>query len=564
MRYIRTQVIITLVGLALVGGLLYFQAVGLVTVLVPAPGGTHTEAIVGSPRSLNPLLTTGIQSERDLASLLFSGLIRFDASGIPQADLAERWAVTSDGMSYTFVMRSGLHWDDGAPLTLDDVIFTIQLMQDEALPDPLEVGALWRTVDVQKLSETTLKLSLPEPFSPFLDFTAFPVLPAHIFQSATAATLAEHPANLSPVGSGPFKLADVTLINDVVTSVDLVANENYYGKAPLVGELRFVFYPDEETALGAFEVGDVSGLGGVQPAYLSGMLSNETTNIYSGRLPEYTLIFVNQQNEALPFFQEKRVRQALLLGLNRQKMVDSILRGQAVLANGPILPDTWAYNNKLVTVQFDPEAANARLDDAGWLLPETAIPGTDEYVRQKAGQALDFALLIPDDPISQAIGQLAVENWTALGASVTLQIAPAGNITRDYLEPRLYEAVLVSVSFADSPDPDPYPFWHQTEIEGGQNYAGYNNRDLSEVLEQARTINSLADRARFYRAFQTRFADEAPALLLYTPIYTYAVNERVRGVQLGPLLDPSDRFLSVSDWYIVTRRIIANASETTS
>ncbi|MFQ5408724.1 MAG: peptide ABC transporter substrate-binding protein [Anaerolineales bacterium] len=561
MRYIRTQVIITLVGLALVGGLLYFQAVGLVTVLLPAPGGTFVEGVVGAPRQLNPLLASDNQAERDLARLLYDGLIRFDSSGLPAPDLAERWAVTADGLSYTFVLRSGLRWEDGSPLTLDDVIFTIQLMQDPAFPGPTELNALWQTIEVQKLNETTLKLTLSEPFAPFLDFAAFPVLPAHVFQSATAQTLPDHPANLAPVASGPFRVHALDQAGGFITAIDLVANENYYGDAPLLSQLRFVFFGSEAQALEAYQNDEISGLGGLSPAAAASMLAVDDTNVYSGRLPEYTLIYLNEQNEALPFFQEKKVRQALLAGLNRQAIVDSILYGQAFVATGPVLPDTWAYNNNLTAVRFEPQRAAELLDADGWVFPETAIPGTEEYVRSKSGQQLAFSLLVPDDPISQAIGRLAVENWTTLGVRLTLQVAPAESVLSDYLEPRNYEAALVTVDFARSPDPDPYPFWHQTAIEGGQNYGGYNNRDLSEILEQARTINSLADRASFYRAFQARFAEETPALLLFYPVYTYAVDARVRGVQIGPLLDPGQRFDNIADWYVVTRRVIESNAE---
>ena len=120
----------------------------------------------------------------------------------------------------------------------------------------------------------------------------------------------------------------------------------------------------------------------------------------------------------------------------------------------------------------------------------------------------------------------------------------------DYLNPRLYEAALVDISLSRTPDPDPYPFWHQTQAASGQNYSMWNDRQASEYLEQARIIVDPTERARLYRNFQVRFANEMPALPLYHPMYTYAVNEQVQGVRMGPLFDSSDRFATILSWYL--------------
>ena len=98
------------------------------------------------------------------------------------------------------------------------------------------------------------------------------------------------------------------------------------------------------------------------------------------------------------------------------------------------------------------------------------------------------------------------------------------------------------------PDPDPYPFWHQTQAQNGQNYGQLNERSISETLELARITPDLQDRAKLYRTFQTRFTGLTPAVLLYYPVYNYAVSAKIHGVSLGPLLDPSDRFNTLPNW----------------
>jgi peptide/nickel transport system substrate-binding protein len=99
------------------------------------------------------------------------------------------------------------------------------------------------------------------------------------------------------------------------------------------------------------------------------------------------------------------------------------------------------------------------------------------------------------------------------------------------------------------PDPDPYPFWHQTQATGGQNYSIWNDRQVSEYLEQARIILDIVERQRLYKNFQVRFFDQIPALPLYYPVYTYGVSSDVKGVRIGPIFEPADRLDTISDWY---------------
>ncbi|MBI3241552.1 MAG: peptide ABC transporter substrate-binding protein [Chloroflexi bacterium] len=558
MRYIRTQAILALIGLAVVGGLLYTQSQGLVTTVVPAQGGTLTEAVVGQPRRLNPLFDRNSPADRDLDRLIFSGLMKFDADGLPVPDLAESWAVSADGLTYTFVLKDGLTWHDGEPVTQQDVLFTIGLLQAPDFPGAGDVASLWQKVTVSSPARNTVRFVLPEPFAPFMDYVTVGLLPEHLLRGVSASSLLNHAFNFQPVGAGPMKLVSLDRQNSSITSVVLEPSPRYPGKAPYLSQLRFRFYPTAQAAYEAYLAGEVQTLSDFTPETFAAALKNPQLEIFSSRLPEYSLIFLNQKNETVSFFQEKRVRQALLAGLNRQLMVDTILQGQAFVAAGPILPGTWAYNDNLIPVKFDPAHAAQLLNDAGWALPPEAAPGSPDYVRSKSGKQLIFSLLVPPDATHSAVAGMAVKEWADLGVKVTIEPLPPDDI-KTALTNRTFQAALVDLSFAATPDPDPYPFWHQTQIESGQNFSGYDNRDMSEILEQARTIPSYKDRAKFYRAFQSKFADQTPALMLYYPIFNYAVDRKVSGVQLGPLVDRSDRFNSLANWYIVTRRVIEEA-----
>lgn len=559
MHYIRTQAILALIGLAIVGGVLYTQAQRLNIIIVPAEGGTFSEAVVGLPGQLNPLFDRGHPVDRDLDRLIFSGLMKFDANGLPAADLAESYAVSADGLTYTFVLRDNLRWHDGAPVTQDDVVFTISLMQAGDFPGPKDVADLWRKVVVSSPARNTVRFILPEPFAPFLDYTTVGLLPKHLLEGVSASQLLGHPFNRNPIGAGPMRLIRLDQQSGLVTDAWLEPNPDYASaQKPFLAQLHFHFFSTAEAAYDAYLAGDVQALSTFTPDTFAQAAQNPQLEIFSSRLPEYTLIFLNQKNEGLNFFQEKKVRQALLAGLNRQTMVDTVLKGQAFVATGPILPGTWAYNDSLTPIAYDPAHAAELLNSAGWALPPEAVPGTPDYVRSKNERQLKFSLLVPPDGIHQAIALLAIKDWAALGMQATMEVLPANDI-KTALENRSFQAAMVDLNFSTTPDPDPYPFWHQTQIESGQNFSGFNSRDISEILEQARINPSYKDRAKFYRAFQNKFIDQTPALLLYYPIFNYAVDKKVGGVQLGPLVDRSDRFNNIADWYIVTRRVIENA-----
>jgi len=558
MPKIRIQIVIAIVGSCLIGFLLYTQSLGLLVSMSPAPGGTFVEGVIGEPRELNPLLFSHHGPDRDITKLVYAGMMRFDGAGQPTPDLAESWAVTADGRSYTFVIRSGLRWHDGVPLSLDDVIFTIGLMQSTDYPGPADVGELWKQVTVAKLNNSTLKITLPEPYAPFLDHVTFPILPSHMFSGVRSADLKLHPANLSPVGSGPFQVKDLTLgFDDSIPEVELVANPFYHGLSPMLSGIKIKYFPDESTAIEALEKGEIMGIGGLSQTGIISMLTNDEFDIHSSLLPETNMILLNQQNESLKFFRDKKVRSALLLGLNREFFVEQFLSGQAVLATGPIPPGNWAYNDSLKNVDYDPNIAADMLNKSGWVLPETnALDDKDNFVLQKDGQELKFELLVPDDDLSIALGEIAVSDWRRLGVDVVLRRAKQHALEKEYLDTRDFQAIMINLSLQRTPDPDPYPFWHQTEIESGQNYSGYDNRVISEYIEQARTTPSSSSRSNLYHMFQRRFVDDTPALLVYHPVYSYVTNKVVHGVQMGPIIEPSDRFNGISNWYIVIRRVV--------
>lgn len=562
MGRLRWQLIIALGGLVLVAALLLTQAPGAEpTASEPVRGGTYAEAIVGTPSRLNPVLDVLNPVDRDVDRLMFTGLVRFDSQGAPQPDLAVNWAISADGTTYNVTLRDDARWHDGVQVTSDDIIYTFSKLQDEDYPGPSDLRAMWAQISLTKIDARTVQFKLPEPFAPFLDYLSIGLLPDHLLRGVTAGQLVDHPVNLQPVGTGPFRFAGFEVEAGRIIRVSLSVNSDFYRQPAYLERVDFVFFDTQAEALQAYQAGAVQGISGATGEVLRSLLSDSETNVYSARLPSAGIVFLNTRHPEKTFLADKRVRQALLLGINRQSIIDRFYLGQAVVATGPVLPGTWAYAAGLEPLPFDPERAAAQLDAAGWRIPVGAAPGTPEFIRSQDELPLAFELLHADDPTHEAVARALQDYWRQLGIVVTLRAAPASSLLDEALEPRAFEAVLADLDLSRYPDPDPYPFWHDAQAEAGQNYSGFSDRNTSIWLEQARTTPDIRKRADLYRSFEYRFQDQVPSLFLFHPVYTTAIRPQVLGVTIGPMVDSSDRFNSVESWYVLARRSRTQASD---
>ncbi len=528
----------------MVVALLGYIAYTTTTVIVPDTGGTYVEGIAGRPSYINPILCQYNQVDNDLVSLIFSGLTDINERGEIVASLARDWDVSDDGLLYTFYLRRDVLWHDGEPFTADDVLFTIDAIQHEDYQGAPELSELWRTVTSEKINDYTISFTLQAPLATFLDYTVVGILPRHLLAHVPASELPRDQFNVRPVGTGMFKIGQVS--GELVI---LEAYPDYHGEKPLLSKIQFKFYPDYQSAFAAYQQGEVEGMSEVLPEDLPRVRREEHLHLYSARLSGYTLIFLNLD---LPTFQEKEVRQALLWGIDRQLIIDQILDGQGIVAHSPIMPDSWAYNEDVLEYDYDPSGARQLLTDAGWLDSDR------DGVREKENMRLEFSLLTNKDPVRrQMIEEVARQLWE-IGVKVVPIVEDSSWVVNEALRPRNFDALLYGWGNLPS-DPDPYLMWHSTQIGGdGQNYAGLDNVDIDQLLEQGRQSIDQGERAELYQDFQDLFAEEVPSLLLYYPVYNYAVDEMVKGVQLSAMMDPGDRFRTIAQWYIKTRRVMVS------
>jgi peptide/nickel transport system substrate-binding protein len=560
MKQLRWQILVVLITLVIVAVLLYTQqstpVPGGVIQQQPEQGGVYTEGLIGSLGRLNPLLDWNNVADRDVDRLLFSGLVRFDERGLPHADLADSWGVSQDGTIYNFTIRPNAVWHDGVPVTSDDVIYTIEMMKSVGSLYPQDIKDLWNRVEVTRLNEKNLKFTLPEPYVPFIDYLTFGVVPKHLLESIPSDQMANAEFNINPVGSGPYKFDQLIVEDGQIQGVVLTISTNYYGTPPFIEQVVFRYYSTSADAFDAYQQGDVFAISQITPDVLNAALEEPNLLFYSSRLPQMGFVLFNLTDPETAFLQDDKVRRALMLGLNRPNIINTILRGQAVVADSPILPNSWAYFDGVEKFEYDPDAAVELLKAEGYVIP---AGGGD--VRAKDGVPLSFTMAHPDDAIHTQIAQAIQEQWGRIGVRVELKSQPYDQLVLTTLASRSFQAALVDLNLSRTPDPDPYPFWHQAEAVGGQNYSGWDNRAASEYLEQARVTADYSLRAKLYRNFQVVFAKELPALPLYVPVYSYAVDSQVQGVQVGPLYEPSDRLNTFTSWYLLTRRALNQGTQ---
>ena len=561
MRKFRWQFLLVFITTIIVGLLIYFQQNNPVRKVVntpsPVTGGSYTEALVGRFNRLNPLLAFKNQADKDINRLIFSSLIKFDSNGRPVADLAESWDVSSDATRFNVRLKPNVLWHNGIPFTAQDVIFTTSLLQSGSQLLPQDLRDFWPLVQVNALTDFEVEFLLPEPYSPFIDYLSFQILPANQLGNLILEEIVDHPFNLAPVGTGPFQFDKLTVTDGQISEVHLKPFDNYFEGKAFLEQINFRYFASDQAALAAYISGELDGISSVSGQTLPGVLAQDDLNLYSAQQPRLTMVFLNQSNTEKPFLKDENIRKALIHAINRQGIVDQVLKGQAVLTEGPIMANNWAYYPSQEAWNYDPDLAKQII--AGMGITKDA----SGYMVTSDGAQLAMILLTEDDEVHRAMAEIVKQNWGVLGVAVEVQPLPLPQL-QEQLKAHTYDAALVDINLSNTPDPDPYPFWGQAMIQNGQNYAGWDDRTASEYLEQARMTADLDLRTKFYRNFQIYFHEKLPSLPLFCPIYNYAVRDTINGVTFGPLNDPSDRFSNVARWYILSAKNQGEAAQTVS
>ena len=516
-----------------------------------APIPIHREAVIGRPSSVNPV-TARTQADRDLVALLFRGLVRSGVDGRPIADLAASWTVDAKGTRWTFRLRADARWQDGVPVTSEDAVYTVHVLQDPAYTGPLAAG--WQGVTATALDPSTVRFDLAVPLGGFLQAAAQPLLPAHLLAGVPVADLADDPFSLRPVGNGPFALTDlsqdVARLEPVLGPVDpgsgplaTLAPGDVVAGGPLLSGLELHFYDSPTDAIAAYRAGDVDAVSGLAPSAAAPLAADAGTRLINYPGTTLTGVYLNLRPGAGPFA-DARVRVALLAAIDRNRLVTDLLAGSGQRADTPIPPSSWAFDPKATAaVAYDRTAAAAGLRAAGWTKSGTG------WLPPKAKRPVTIELLAADASVNAVTARAAARvaaAWTSLGIPTTVTSLEAGALV-ERLRGGAFVAAVADLNVGL--DPDPYPLLASSQVQaGGSNVSGFQDPALDAALNAARAPGTDAARGAAYARLETLLGKLEPILPLFFRDSVFVVSDRLVGPTAVPVADPSGRFWDVIAW----------------
>lgn len=527
----------------------------------PDYGGILAEGLTGVPKHINPLLAQSNDTDNDISSLIYSGLVKYDGRGKIENDLAESYQISDDGLTYTFKLRDNLKWHDGQSLAADDVVFTVLTAQNVDYGSSQRI--LWQGVEVSKVDDRTVVFKLKNKYAQFIGNATLGILPEHIWGNIKPASFGLSEFNLKPIGSGPYKFSKIrrdTFGN--IKSFELAAFDKYYNNKPYISKLTFKFYPSETDLLDAYNNNEVDGLGSIPAQNLNSIRFLGQLRVKKLNLPRYFAVFFNQNHSKQ--LADKNVRLGLSHAIDKKGMLQKILAGNGMAVDSPMMPGIIDIPDSTVKYDFNIELSNKILDDAGWKYPASLsadinirekAPPTPKNKKEKPGEPvkLEIRLTTSDWPELVAVANEIKKQWAEVGAQVQVETLPLPEL-QQAIKSREYDALLFGEVLAL--DPDPFSFWHSSQKrDPGLNLALYDNKDTDKLLEDARQTLDRSARLSKYDDFQKIVAKDIPAIFLYSPDYLYAQPAKIKGNNTSLISAPSNRFDTVGKWYIETRRV---------
>ncbi len=581
--------------------------------VIPDYGGEYIEGVIGQPQFINPVLAGNNEVDADLAVLIYSSLLKFNERRELIPDIAESYQVSEDFKEYTFQLKKNILWHDGESLTVNDVVFTVETIKNSQYLSPLQTS--FRGVSVERKDESTIKFILTEPYAPFINSLTFGILPQHKWGDVAAKNFSLSKLNLEPIGSGPFKASSFKRddLGDI-RSYTVERYNDYYGERAYLEKITLKFYNTIEATVNALENKNIMGMSVLPREYRKLLVSNKNVEYHSLTLPQYTALFFNLRDSVV--LKDTSVRQALAMGINRPELVLEVFGNDALVVNSPILPGHIGYQETLKGYEFDFEAANKLLDDAGWIritpleylelieknkkkltsanqgdsghekFTQAVVDQSNEsmeelapveikirekeeleknelldtlkqqvFYRQRGESILELNITTVDHPENQAVTDLVKKYWSDLGVRVDIFTVDVTKVNTEVIQPRLYDVLLYGEIVGS--DPDPYPYWHSSQISSvGLNLSLFSHKKIDKILEEGRRIQDIGKRAILYQEFQDIIVKDVPAIFLYYPRYTYVTESRVHNVLVSDINLPSDRFADITKRSVKTKKII--------
>ena len=515
---------------------------------IPKHGGSITEGLVGSPRYINPVLAFS-DTDRDLTSLIYSGLLKAKPDGSFVPDLAESYNISDDGKIYTFTIRKDAKFQDGTLVTADDVIFTIQKTQDPNIKSPKRAN--WDGVTVEKESDQIVKFTLKKAYDPFIENTTLGILPKHIWNGASVDEFSFSQLNIHPIGSGPYKFLDVGQNSSgIPESITLQSYDHYALGEPYIKTFIFKFYQNKTAEADAYKNGSIVAINSI-PGDTASELEKAGARIERYPLPQIFGIFFNQNNNSI--FTHKEVRETLETLTNRKEIIDQVLQGFGTEATSPIPKGLAEFQSIDTENQAMPviESITAKLEKAGW---KKNKDGIYELKTKSKTETFSFSISTGDAPELKKTAEIIKSQWEKIGIKVDIKIFEMNDLNQTVIRPRKYDALLFGEVIGR--ELDLYAFWHSSQRnDPGLNIAMYTNSKVDRALESARGTSDENQRIAQYKIFESEILNDTPAVFIYLPDLIYILPQDVKGFSIGKVITPSDRFADVENWYMDTDHV---------
>ena len=487
----------------------------------PAYGDTLIDGLGAEPSILIPMLA-GDSASHAVAGLIFNGLVKYDTDLSIVGDLAESWDVSKDGLVITFHLRKDVRWTDGKEFTADDVMFGFNTITDKKTPTAYSEDFL-QVKKAEVLDKYTFRVTYEKPYAPALASWGSPVvLPRHLLEGKDI-TKAEF--GRDPVGMGPYKLTDWVPGQEVV----LNSNHDYFEGRPYIDRYVYRIIPDRATMFLELQSGGVDMMG-LTPIQYTKQTESEyfRNNFKKFRYPQFVYTYLGF-NLKHPFFQDKRVRQAIAYAIDKSEIIDVVLFGLGSPATGPYVPNTWPYNPNVKQYPYDPDRARQLLKEAGW-------EDTDgDGILDKDGRPFRFTILTNmDNPLR--INTATIIQWklAKVGVKVDIKVVEWSTFVNEFIDKRRFEAVILG--WAIGLDPNQYDIWYSKKTKEKEfNFVSYSSPEVDALLEKGRRTYDMDERKRAYSRIQEILAEDLPYIFLYVPDATQIVHARFKGIKPSPI-----------------------------
>ena len=520
-------------------------------VSVPLRGGEISEGIIGTPRFINPILATS-SADQDMVALIYSGLMRKSVDGELIPDLAEKYEVSKDGLAYSFTLIDNLYFHDGKTLTADDVIFTINKAKDSIIKSLQKVN--WEGVNAEKIDERTVKFTLKQPYSSFLDNTTLGIMPMHLWDGTPVEL---NDVNTNPIGSGPYMIKGVSKQSTgIIDSYELVPFKKFILGEPYLTNISLYFYPNEDELVKALENGTVDEISSITPLNAEN-LKERNYQIDSSVLPRVFGLFFNQNVNQL--FTDKIITNAINQAIDKNKIIRDVFYGYGLVIDSPIPPNIIAEKQTTADTNTTREEILQKVQNNlakdGW---KKGVGGFLEKTvtknKKKITTQLAFSISTSNAPELTKTAELIQQDLAEVGIKVDVRTFEIGNLNQNVIRPRKYDALLFGEII--NHESDLFAFWHSTQRKDpGLNVAMYTNAKVDKILEEASTTIDEQTRIKKYALFENEIKKDLPAIFLYSPNFIYVMSKDLNRTRVEYIISPSDRYFNIYLWYTQTDNV---------